>query len=169
MTEQIITNLEEIKGLLRKLTKEQYGRKITILSNAFIGQHVRHILEFYQCLFNSDENNCVDYDERKRDLQLETDNEFAVDVINDIIKELSTDKNDFPINFIANYSTEEGEDTQLIKSSFHRELAYNLDHSIHHQALIKVGVIDMQLGHLITDEFGYAPSTIRYLKKACAQ
>ena len=169
MIEQIITNLEEIKALLRQLTKEQYNKKLTILSGAFIGQHVRHILEFYHCLFYADENNCVDYDERKRDLQLETDKEFAANIINDIIIKLNKSTDDFPISFAANYATSEAEDTLLIKSSYYRELAYNMDHSIHHQALIKVAMKDMELDHLISNEFGFAPSTIRYLKSTCAQ
>ncbi|MBK7669499.1 MAG: hypothetical protein IPJ32_20460 [Sphingobacteriaceae bacterium] len=37
----------------------------------------------------------------------------------------------------------------LIQSSFYRGLAYNLEHSIHHQALIKVAITEMQLTSLV--------------------
>lgn len=168
MVNQIINNLKEIKSLLKGLSQEQYNSKLTILSDAFIGQHVRHILEFYQCLFSAIENKAVDYDERKRDLKLETDNQFAVAVIDEIINTLTTIESDFPINFMANYSISEEDKPQAIKSTFYRELAFNLDHSIHHQALIKVGIKDLKLDHLIDDTFGYAPSTIRYLNR-CVQ
>jgi RNA-binding protein YhbY len=54
-----------------------------------------------------------------------------------------------------------------IESNYTRELLYNLEHSIHHQALIKVAIL--QNNSIIIDEnFGVAHSTIEYRKK-CAQ
>ena len=54
-----------------------------------------------------------------------------------------------------------------IESNYFRELLYNLEHCIHHQALIKVAVL--QLEHLqIDQDFGVARSTIEY-RKQCAQ
>ena len=54
-----------------------------------------------------------------------------------------------------------------IDSNYFRELLYNLEHCIHHQALIKVAVL--QLEHLQIDaDFGVARSTIEY-RKQCAQ
>ena len=45
-------NLQEIKTLIASVKEEQYQYKSQLLSDATIGQHVRHILEFYlyQCL-----------------------------------------------------------------------------------------------------------------------
>ena len=54
-----------------------------------------------------------------------------------------------------------------IDSNYFRELLYNLEHCIHHQALIKVAIL--QLGHLhVNENFGVARSTIEY-RKQCAQ
>jgi anionic cell wall polymer biosynthesis LytR-Cps2A-Psr (LCP) family protein len=54
-----------------------------------------------------------------------------------------------------------------IESNYNRELLYNLEHCIHHQALIKVAVLQMK--YLQIDEnFGVARSTIEY-RKQCAQ
>jgi hypothetical protein len=54
-----------------------------------------------------------------------------------------------------------GENEQTIPSFYFRELLYNLEHCIHHQALIKVALLDMP--HIcISDTFGVAPSTIQY-------
>ena len=54
-----------------------------------------------------------------------------------------------------------------IDSNYFRELLYNLEHCIHHQALIKVAVL--QLEHLQIDaDFGVARSTIEY-RNQCAQ
>lgn len=169
MTGHIIKNLSEIKDLLKGLSQEQYNRKLEILTNASIGQHVRHILEFYQCLFKGEQSKEVNYDARQRDLQLETDIHFASKMIDVLINSLLQVKSDFPVTFIANYSTIQNQKSELIESSFFRELAYNLEHSVHHQALIKVAITEMQLTSLVKETFGFAPSTIRHLNKICAQ
>jgi uncharacterized damage-inducible protein DinB len=168
MTRYIINNLLEINDLLKGLSQEQYSRKLEILTDASIGQHVRHILEFYQCLFNGAISKEVNYDARKRDLKLETDLHFASKTVDEIINVLLAIKSDFPVNFIADYSTSQDQKPTLIQSTFYRELAYNLEHSIHHQALIKVAITEMQLTSLVKETFGYAPSTIRHIK-ICAQ
>ncbi|MBS1740487.1 DinB family protein [Elizabethkingia miricola] len=168
MTNYIINNLSEINNLLNKLSQEQYNAKLEVLTQASIGQHVRHIIEFYQCLFDSAHTRKVNYDVRQRDLKLETDIHFASETIEDLINALSNVKQDFPITFFADYSNSNGEAPILIQTTFYRELAYNLEHSIHHQALIKVAITAMNLTALIADTFGYAPSTIRHLNK-CVQ
>jgi hypothetical protein len=55
----------------------------------------------------------------------------------------------------------------LIESNYQRELLYNLEHCIHHQAMIKVAIIQSSLV-AIDENFGVARSTIEY-KKQCAQ
>jgi hypothetical protein len=47
-----------------------------------------------------------------------------------------------------------------IVTSFSRELAYCLDHCIHYQYFIKIGLISLELGHYLHEEFGIAPSTL---------
>lgn len=168
MTGYIISNLLEINDLLKGLSQEQYNRQLEILSNTSIGQHVRHILEFYQCLFKGEESKEVNYDDRQRDLKLETDVHLASKKIDEIINALLDIKNDFPVMFVVDYSTDQDQKSTSIQSSFYRELAYNLEHSIHHQALIKVAITEMKLTSLVKSTFGYAPSTIRHLK-ICAQ
>jgi len=39
---------------------------------------------------------------------------------------------------------------------------YCLDHAIHHQALIKIGLKELQIADLVGDDFGVAYSTLRY-------
>ena len=168
MTKHIIDNLLEIKDLLLGLNEDQYSRKLEVLTNSSIGQHVRHILEFYQCLFKGEESKSVNYDARQRDLKLENELVFAIQTIDEVVGKLDTITSDFPVTFVADYSTEADQESYNIQSSFYRELAYNLEHSIHHQALIKVAITEMELSVLIKDTFGYAPSTIRHIK-ICAQ
>lgn len=160
-------NLEEIKALLLQLSNEQYTYASKLLSEATIGQHVRHILEFYQSVLNGVNTKVINYDLRERKLLIETDNDFAIRTIDSINEVLALDIQDRPFILEGNFSSEPGNQTQ-IQTTLFRELAYCLEHSIHHQALIKVGLIELSSASFIDETFGLAPATIRY-KKICAQ
>jgi len=164
-----IKNLSDLKDLLRLLSKEQYSRKMDVLSGASIGQHVRHILEFYECLLNSSYLKEICYDERKRDLVLESEVSFAIKTIDHQINLLLDLREDKMAVFKVNYSPEINSTGICVKTSLYRELAYNLEHSIHHQALIRIAVMEMDLNKLLRSDFGVAPSTIRYRTSSCAQ
>ncbi len=57
--------------------------------------------------------------------------------------------------------------TETLLTNYFRELLYNLEHSIHHQALIKVALFNST--HIkISESFGVAPSTLEY-RKQCVQ
>ena len=160
-------NLEEIKKLIMQLSEEQYMHHSRLLSEATIGQHVRHIVEFYQSILNGLTTKRINYDSRKRDLLIETNREFAIQIIDGICSRLALDIADEPFVLEGNLCADEGHETQL-KTTLFRELAYCLEHSIHHQALIKVGLLELNCLSFIDDTFGLAPATIRY-KKVYAQ
>ncbi len=61
-----IKKLEEIKSLFRQLSHNLYTAPKEILSGATIGQHFRHILDFYICLEKGVDIGTVSYDERER-------------------------------------------------------------------------------------------------------
>jgi len=52
-----------------------------------------------------------------------------------------------------------------IKTNALRELAYNIEHAIHHMAIIKIGINEVSPYILLPSAFGVASSTIRHLKK----
>lgn len=153
-------NLLELKHLLNTIDSDQFTQKSKLLSGASISQHIRHILEFYLCLINGTKNGVVNYDNRKRNTQIENDIDFANESINEIYNNLDLLKNDVNITLEGNFSLNDSSKIS-IESSLNRELSYCLEHSIHHQALIKIGLIEQNLQYLINEEFGIAPSTIR--------
>lgn len=160
-------NLSEIHALLLQLSNAQYTYAAKLLSEATIGQHVRHILEFYQSVLKGVDTKVINYDLRERNLLIESDKDFAIQIINIIHTVLSLDVQDEPFILEGNFSSEPDKQTQ-IQTTLFRELAYCLEHSIHHQALIKVGLIELNSASFIDETFGLAPATIRY-KKICAQ
>jgi len=155
-------NLESIAFLLHKLTPAQYQHPSQFLSGATIGQHIRHILEFYTCLAQAfSTRDIVNYDQRKRSMCLENDPREAIGVISDHITWLQSERIVGEIHLAAAYATS-SEKICRMPSSYQRELAYCLEHSIHHQALIKIGLLEQGLEDLIEPEFGVAPSTIKF-------
>lgn len=153
--------LIELTDLVSQLSNEDYTFPCYGLSNSTIGEHTRHIIEMFQCLENQYESGIINYDDRKRDFQIQTDTVFAKKCIETIQKELEK-----PNKIIQLQQIVDGEEL-ILESNYNRELLYNLEHCIHHQALIKVGIL--QMDHIQIDEnFGVARSTIEY-KKQCAQ
>ncbi len=162
-----IKKLEEIKSLLQQLPQNLYTEPKDILSGATIGQHFRHILEFYICLEKGVKTGTVSYDERERNILIETNVEYAVIRIEKLIHFLALLKNDHTMTLKANYSNAIEEQT-IIQTSFYRELAYALDHTVHHLAIIKIALSDETERVEVDNNFGVAPSTIRY-REQCAQ
>ncbi len=44
--------LEQLEKSIMALSDDQYTKKIDTLSGASIGEHVRHVIELFVCLFN---------------------------------------------------------------------------------------------------------------------
>lgn len=157
----IKNTLNELSDLLTQLSVDDYTCPCHGLSDATIGEHTRHIIEMFQCLEKQYDKGVVNYDDRKRDYQIQTDANFAKESIISVINSL-----DKPNKNIILQQIVDGEELN-IESNYHRELLYNLEHCIHHQALIKVAVL--QNDSIVIDaNFGVARSTIEY-RKQCAQ
>lgn len=170
MIQTSLKNIHQLRQLLQKIPIEAYIYQSIWLSGASIGQHVRHVLEFYTCLLDginrsSDaekvEVPVVNYDKRARDFDIETNPDAALKSLKAICDGLLSNQN-WLLELHIEGSLDPSTDTDFaIMSSFDRELLYNLDHTIHHQALIKVGLLEQNLHHLLDESFGLAPSTIK--------
>jgi hypothetical protein len=157
----IYKTLTELSGLLSQLSDDDYCCPCHELSNATIGEHTRHIIEMFQCLENQYESGIVNYDNRKRDYTIQTNTAFAKECIANILNQVDKENKELQLQQIV-----DGEEL-LIQSNYQRELLYNLEHCIHHQALIKVAIIQSN-SVTIDENFGVARSTIEY-RKQCAQ
>lgn len=154
-------NISENIELLQQLTNEELVLQFPELSDATIGEHMCHIIEMFGCLIENYDVGIINYDNRKRDLLLQTNQNKAIATIEKYFCEI--DKPNKSLSLTFNYFSE----IEFISTNYYRELLYNLEHSIHHQALIKVGLL--RLPHIkIADSFGIAPSTLEY-RKQCVQ
>ncbi len=149
--------LSDTRYFLVELSDSTYSMPIPLLSNASIGQHTRHLLEFYQCLISQMAGEEINYDKRMRKKEIEEETASAIDAIHQIekhLKDLPTEK----ALTIRGRAT----DGVPIKTNLEREILYNLEHSIHHLAIIKIGLKIVAPNLDIPENFGVAPSTIAY-------
>lgn len=151
----------QLMNLLKSISESDYTKINEVLSGATIGQHIRHILEFYLLLVYGSITGTINYDKRERDLRIENNPSFARDTINQLILAIDSINEKDPVILEADY-TIEGNSGNAIRSTAGRELTFCIEHSIHHQAIIKAGLIATGLPDLTDEHFGVAYSTIRY-------
>ena len=111
------------------------------------------------CLFQGIPTQTVNYDERKRDLLIETDRKHAIKILSHLSDQLKQISSSFALQL---FSDETEAKEKPFVTSVDRELLYCLDHAIHHQALIKIGLKELQIADLVGDHFGVAYSTLRH-------
>lgn len=154
--------LNSLADVLQQLPEQNmYTNPCEALSNATIGQHTRHIIELYQCLIAGYPAGRINYDHRKRNPLYENDITAAVAVIREIQQDLEQPDKE------VNISCGSDDNAVSIESNYYREVLYNLEHCIHHQALIKVALLSIKNIN-IAEGFGVAPSTLQY-RQQCAQ
>lgn len=153
-------NFSQLTDLIERLTADEYSDPCPELSGATIGEHMRHIIEMYQTLEKSYLSGIIDYDKRNRDQLLQTRPESALEALYLLESQLDKPDKSMTIRSVIDGCP------FSIPTNYQRELLYNLEHSIHHQALIKVGL--RRCAATVSESFGVAKSTLEY-KKQCAQ
>lgn len=155
---QLSEQLQLLGSVLKKLNNDQYSRKISFLGNASIGAHTRHIIELLKCTTNGYESGTVDYINRIRNQSLETDHWMALSEIEQLL--LLVNKQDKQMQLVTENA--EGLLSKTVTTTYFREIVYNAEHAIHHLALIRVALRELNLD-IVGENFGMAYSTIRYL------
>lgn len=159
--ESSVNTLEQFKSILEELPNEYYITPCTVLSDATIGQHTRHVIELYLCLLNGYDSALVSYDKRVRNKRIENEVAFALKQLTFIQKNLEKPNKEVQMTYELN------DVENVLPSNYYREVVYNLEHAIHHHALIRIGIQHFTELEL-PESFGVAPSTIQY-RKVCAQ
>lgn len=154
----------QLSNSLEQLTPEQYTQRSKVILNATIGQHVRHIIELFICLDKGYETGIVNYEKRKRDYRIETDKDLAKELLHLVYTRLT--KKDKALLLEVSYD-EHSNEMFTVATNYNREIIYNLEHTVHHMALIRVGINEVS-SVIVPEGYGIASSTIKY-RQACAQ
>jgi uncharacterized damage-inducible protein DinB len=159
LTSVSINLLHQLRDLLTQLSPTDYARPLAVFNGSSIGGHTRHIIEFYACLLAGLSTGVVNYDERQRDQQIEHNRDYALETIRHLERRLA--QSEMPADN-AILKVKFGAHTTRIDTNFQREMAYLIEHSIHHFALLRIGVAAVNPQVYIDPHFGMAFSTLNH-------
>lgn len=152
---QAITLLEH-----HLVSDEQLTTNSKYLPGSTIGKHLRHARDHFQLLLNimaSPPPRTLSYDIRIRNTPMETSKSAAIQSIFDTIKQLEglvpKANMDDPLTLQAVTPF-----LQEFQTTFGRELWFAALHCVHHWSMVRV--IAGEMGVTLSDDFGFAPSTL---------
>jgi hypothetical protein len=153
--------LSQLASLIDQIDESDFSKPVPTLGHSSIGQHLRHTLEFFLCLESGCEKGIVNYDKRAHDKLIESDKYIAASTINRIKEFIAQHHTDFKLKLEVGYHLD-SEESQVMDTNYFRELTYNIEHAVHHMAIIKIGIREVATYVKLSEDFGIAASTIRY-------
>ncbi|MBL0741871.1 hypothetical protein [Chryseolinea lacunae] len=152
--------LAQLTDLVSQLHEHDFVKPAETLSHSTVGQHLRHTLEFFICFENGFHQGIINYDKRAHDKLIESDKFIALNTIGRIKFFVDT-LEEKALRLEVGYDLEK-EDFLTIETTATRELVYNIEHAVHHMAIMKIGVREIAPYVILAPDFGIAASTIRY-------
>ena len=147
--------LQNTNVLLTTLSNSDFSNNSIAPYYSSIGSHVRHILDFYDCILV--DGGRFDLTARKRQLNVETNCVAALNYLEELQKRLKA-INEKTLNRTVLVTDNLGLGKTDIEYTFSALLAQANSHTIHHYAIINY-ILD-GLGISVKDEnFGYNPTT----------
>ena len=159
-------SLHQLYDVLDQTNDTQFSQPLSILFQSSIGMHVRHIIEFYQCMILGVATGSIHYDGRERNHKIETDIDYAKECILTCIHHISEIEISNDLCLIT--SQDLSNESFRIPTNVYRELTYLIEHTIHHMAIIKMAYSETYPLVKLPADFGIAYSTLKY-QKSCAQ
>lgn len=153
--------LDQLEDMVRQISAEDFSRPSSALSNSTVGQHLRHTIEFFLCLENGFREGLINYDKRAHDKLIESDKFIALNSIRKIREFVATTESDATLRLDVGYDRHT-DDCVTIQTNYFRELTYNIEHAVHHMALIKIGIREVAGYVKLPSDFGIAVSTLRH-------
>lgn len=165
----LIALLQQLHELVHSLTPEEFTQSPVGTVESSIGGHIRHILDHVASLLSGLHTGSFSYDQRERNTTVETERVVASAKILHLENALIA----FPwataqpvLNLTMLISP--NEPPVILDTTIVRELAFVISHTVHHNAIIRVMLAT--LGRIPPPDFGYAPSTIVYMRsRECAR
>jgi uncharacterized damage-inducible protein DinB len=164
VTEACQVVLDQVGDAIEQINDDHFVQPVKTFNGSTIGQHFRHTLEFFQCLMAGYNPGVVSYDKRDHDTNIEQDRDLALEIVRrakSFIKKCDLNR---AIELEVSYDPDSSEEV-IVSSNMSREITYNIEHAIHHMALIKIGIMEICPYVKLPDGFGIAVSTLKYRKQ----
>lgn len=157
--------LEQGRSFLVRTGNEAYARPLGGVFSGTLGAHYRHVLDHFLCLIEGIRTGEVNYDQRRRNPQLENSVEQALLVTEALAAEFEClPQSVLERECVVTYSVGYRDETQAVHSNIAREIIFCVGHAIHHYAILKLLCAEAKVE--LPYEFGIAPSTLKHLEMA---
>lgn len=164
IVESSLKTLQKAELLLKKLKDDDLCNATVSPYYSSIGTHIRHILDFYDCIFNMNENSTVDLTARCRNLDVEKKCHSAIGYLETIKEKLKS------LHFNADSTVividDLGSGKTKIPYTLGALLSQANSHTIHHYAIINY-ILDSLNITFEDGNFGYNPTTPKAMSKNC--
>lgn len=157
----ILTQLGDVIDVIEPM---DFHKPSPALSGSTVGQHLRHTLEFFLCLESGYTTGTINYDKRSHDKQIEQDKVIARQTISRIQEFISQMDLDRALLLELSYDGDADREVTL-ETTTARELVYNIEHAVHHMALMKIGIREVAPYIVLEKNFGVAASTVRHQER----
>jgi hypothetical protein len=159
--------LGQLSSLVNQISEKDFVKPADTLSHSTIGQHLRHTLEFFICFEQGFEKGLINYDKRAHDKLIESDKFIALAAIQRIQDFVQQHNEDKVLKLEVGYDLAK-EEFVVVDTNYTRELVYNIEHAVHHMAIMKIGVREVSPYVTLSSDFGIAASTIRHKETSVA-
>lgn len=161
LTTACVNILNQLVSLVSQVSEAEFVKQADTLNNSTIGQHLRHTLEFFICFEKGYEKGHINYDKRSHDMLLENDKFLALGALEKIREFVQHDNAERPLKLEVGYGIMD-DSFEIVDTNYTRELVYNIEHAVHHMAIIKIGVREVCPHIKLPADFGIAASTLRH-------
>ena len=151
-----LKTLDKMTHILSVLDSELLSNATIPPYKSSIGSHIRHILDFYDCILDRKLENEIDLTVRKRDALVESNCSAALQYYNQIVDKLKHNDYNFDENIFV--VDDLGTGKVKIKYTFGALFAQANSHTIHHYAIINY-ILDALKVSVDDADFGYNPTT----------
>ncbi len=158
--------LKQLAGVVEQITEDDFSKPSHSL-HATVGQHLRHTLEFFICLEQGYAEGIVNYDKRIHNKAMENDKFIAIHTIKQIQEFININQGDKVLKLEVGYLPD-SDVCETINTNYLRELVYNIEHAVHHMAIMKIGIREIADYITLPIDFGIAVSTLRYKESVVA-
>ena len=157
MINDIVKNLEKGKNLLEILSNDVYTNKSVAPYYSSIGNHIRHILDVFNCIHEGIHLKNINFSIRERNHLIENEKANGIEYFNTIIEKLKS-INFINLDTIILVTDNLGETKKTVNYTIAAALMQANSHTTHHYATI--GYILYHLGEkLPNSDFGFNPTT----------
>lgn len=156
LIQSALNTLQKSEYLLESLTDTQLCDRSIPPYYSSIGTHIRHILDFYDCIYNITSDGRIDLTSRSRNKDVESNCDCAKNYLLDIKHKLRTGEIGVNQNFVV--IDDLGLGKIEMPYTYGALLAQANSHTIHHYAIINYILEGLKITFNDSD-FGYNPTT----------